>query len=62
MRFSFRGPDAVRKNRRFVATAAIAFALAAIVFPIVLLAAFGHFSSAGHTPVNQVRTTSRSHV
>lgn len=37
------------ENRRFLWTASITFALAAIVFPIVILAASGHFSSSKQT-------------
>ena len=41
-------------NRRFLWTATVAFALAAIVFPLVVLAASGGFSFSRNTP-NQVR-------
>lgn len=43
MRMTIRG--SILENRRFLWTAAIAFALAALVFPLVVLGAFGHFSS-----------------
>lgn len=39
----------VLENRRFLWVASITFALAAIVFPLVILAAFGHFSSSKQT-------------
>jgi len=41
MKLSLRGT--VVDNRGILWTVAITFALAAIVFPLVLLAAFGHF-------------------
>lgn len=52
MNKSLRGT--IFENRRFLWTAAISFAVAAVLFPMVVLAAFGHFSRANETP-SQVR-------
>lgn len=54
--------DTLLENRRFLWTVSISFAVAAVVLPLVILAAYGHFSSPPNQQTPKVRASLVRHT